>query len=103
METDTLKKILLYSGVAVVLGLVLTLVPLITLAEFRAENHYDATLYVQALPGQMKRLEGTYGSDKPAYSTADLQILGACFAIAVVVYVLFRRRIPLHDYRRPML
>jgi hypothetical protein len=103
METNTLKKILLYSGVAVVLGLLLTLVPLITLAEFRAENHYDATLYAQSLSGQMKRLEGTYGLDKPVYSTADLQVLGVCFAIALVVYVLFRRRTPFHDYRRPIL
>ena len=103
METDTLKKILLYSGVAVVLGLLLTLVPLITLAEFRTENHYDATLYAQSLPERMKRLEGTYGLDTPAYSTANLQVLGVCFAIALVVYVLFRRRIPLHDYRRPIL
>jgi len=102
METDTLKKILLYSGVAVVLGLLLTLVPLITLAEFRAEN-YDATLYAQSLSERMKSLEGAYGLDKPAYSTADLQVLGVCFAIALVVYVLFRRRIPLHDYRRPIL
>jgi hypothetical protein len=93
METNTLKKILLHSVVAVVLGLLLTLLPLITLAEFKAENHYEATPYVQSLNEQMKRLEGTYGLDKPAYSTADLQILGACFAIALVVYLLFRRRI----------
>jgi len=103
MEMDTLKKILLYSGVAVVLGLLLTLVPLITLAEFRAENHYDALLHAQSLPEQMKRLEGTYCLDKPAYSTADLQVLGVCFAIALVVYVLSRRRTPRHDYRRPIL
>jgi len=102
METGTLKKILLYSGVAVVLGLLLTLVPLIMLAEFRAEN-YDATLYAQSLSERMKSLEGTYGLDKPAYSTANLQALGVCFAIALVVYVLFRRRIPLHDYRRTKL
>ena len=87
-----MKKILLYSGVAVVLGLLLTLVPLITLAEFRPENHYDATLYVQSLPEQMKSLEGTYGLDTPAYSTANLQVLGVCFSIALVVYVLFKCR-----------
>lgn len=87
-----MKKILLYSGVAVVLGLLLTLVPLITLAEFRPENHYDATLYVQSLPEQMKSLEGTCGLDTPAYSTANLQVLGVCFSIALVVYVLFKRR-----------
>ena len=103
MEMDSLKKILLYSVVAVVLGLLLTLVPLITLAEFRAENQYDGRPYVQSFPEGMKRLDGTYGLDTPAYSTADLQVIGVCFAIASVVYVLFRRRIHLHDHRRTKL
>ena len=93
MEMNALKKILLYSGVAVVLGLLLTLVPLITLAEFRAENHYDTPPYATVLSEGMKSLEGTHGLDKPAYSTTDVQVLGVCFAIASVVYVLFRRRI----------
>jgi len=93
MEMSTLKKILLYSGVAVVLGLLLTLVPLITLAEFRAENHYDTPVYAQSLSERMKSLEGTYALYKPAFSTTDVQVLGVCFAIASVVYVLFRRRI----------
>jgi hypothetical protein len=90
---NALKKILLYSGIAVVLGLLLTLVPLITLAEFRAENHYDTPLYAKTLSEGMKNLEGAYGLDKPAYSIADFEALGVCFAIALVVYLLFRRRI----------
>ena len=93
METDTLKKILLYSVVAVVLGLSLTIVPLITLAEFRTENHYDTPLYAKAFSEGMKNLEGAHGLDKPAYSIADFEALGVCFAIALVVYLLFRRRI----------
>jgi len=87
-----LKKILLYSGVAVVLGLLLTLVPLVTLAEFRAEN-YGARSYAQSLSERMKSLEGAHGLDKPAYSTTNVQVFGVCFTIALVVYVLFRRRI----------
>jgi hypothetical protein len=102
METYTLKKTLLYSGVAIVLGLLLTLVPLITLAEFRPENHYDTTAHIQSFSGQMKRLEGTYGLDKPAYTGVDLQVLGVCFTVALVIYLFFKRRIPLHDYRRPL-
>jgi hypothetical protein len=101
METDTLKKILLYSGVAIFLGLLLTLVPLITLGEFKAENHEEMS-YAQSLPERMRGLEGAYGLDKPAFSATDVQVLGVCFAIALVVYVLSRRRIPVHDYRRPI-
>jgi hypothetical protein len=51
----------------------------------------------------MKKLEGTYALDTPAYSTANLQALGVCFAIALVVYVLFKRRTPFHDFRRTKL
>jgi hypothetical protein len=83
-----------------VLGLIVTLTPLIIFADIKAENHYDAMLYLQSLPEQMKKLERTYGLDTPAYSTADLQVLAISFTIALVVYVLFRHRIPFHDYRR---
>jgi uncharacterized protein involved in cysteine biosynthesis len=79
MEADTLKKILVYLAVAVVLGLFLTLVPLITIAKIRVEN--DSFL------------------DASQYSDADLEIFAISFVIALVVYVLFKRRTPHHEYR----
>jgi hypothetical protein len=95
METDTLKKILLYSAVAVVLGLLLTLVPLITLAEFRAENSA-----VYSFQAKMREIETpTYGGDTQTFSAYVLDVLAISFAIALVVYVLFKRRIPHDEYR----
>jgi len=94
---DTLKKILLYSAVAAVLGLLLILIPLITLAGIKAEKDFQngPPLYLQSLPEQLRKLEGaSNGLNKPAYSTADLQIPAIGFAIALVVYLLFKRRIP---------
>jgi len=103
METCTLKKTLFYFGVAIILGLSLTLVPLITLAEFRTENSYDPLLCERSLSEKMnslmdaygsdKLLMEAYGSDKPAYPIADFEVLGVCFVIALVVYLLFKRRI----------
>ena len=95
-----MRKILLWFVVAMVLGVILILTPLIIFADIKAENYYDAMLHLQSLPEQMKEFERAYGLNRPAYSTADLQILAISFAIALVVYVLFRYRIPFHDYRR---
>ena len=97
METGTLKKILLYSAVAVVLGLLLTLVPLITLAEFRPENHYSVFYSLSEKMGEIEK--PTYDRDTSAFSAYNLDILAISFVIALVVYVLFKRRIPHDDYR----
>jgi hypothetical protein len=96
METDILKKILLYSGVAVVLGLLLTLVPLIALADLRAENQHSASYFSQAKTGDT---EVTYGGDTQTFSVYGLDVLAISFAIALVVYVLFKRRISHDEYR----
>jgi hypothetical protein len=94
-----LKKILVYSVVAVVLGLTLTLVPLFTLAEIRAKNDY-ATGQPLLLPERMETLEGTYGLDEPKYTFADIDVFAISFVIALVVYVLFKRKLPDRDYQR---
>ena len=85
-----MNKILVYSAVAVVLGLMLIIVPLITLAEIIAENHYAP---VGSFCKELEKLEGTYGLDAPKYSAADLEIFAISFVIALVVYVLFKRRL----------
>lgn len=89
MEADTLKKILLYSAVAVVLGLLLTLVPLIALTGIKAENRYATP---QSLSERLKALEGAYGTDTPKYSVADLEISAISFVIALVAYASFKRK-----------
>jgi len=88
-----LRKILISSVFAVVLGILLVLIPLIVLADIKAENHDEAMAYLDALPEQMKKFERTTnGLDTPAYLAADLQVLAVSFIIASVVYVLFKRR-----------
>jgi hypothetical protein len=96
MEADTLKKILVYSAVAVVLGVVLTLAPLIALAGIKAEYHFLMRL---PLSEGLEQLEGTHGLEEPKYSISDVEILGFSFVIASVAYLLFKRRTSHHDYR----
>ena len=94
-----MKKILVYLAVAVVLGLFLTLVPLITItiAEIRVENNYAMS---HSLWEGLEKLEGTRFLGTSQYSDAGLEILAISFVIALVVYVLFKRRLPHHEYRR---
>lgn len=96
MEADTLKKILVYFAVAVVLGLFLMLVPLITIAEIRVENDHAIP---RSLWAGLEKLEGDYDLDASKYSDIDLEIFAISFVVALVVYVLFKRRLPHHEYR----
>jgi hypothetical protein len=101
MEADTVKKILVYSAVAVVLGLTLTLVPLIALAGIKAENN----VMCRSLSQQLEQLDGTHGLDAPKFTNSDVKILAFSFVIALVVYMVFKHGISHHHYRwgRPFL
>jgi Mn2+/Fe2+ NRAMP family transporter len=102
MEADTVKKILVYSVVALVLGLTLVLIPLIALAGIKAENDYAMG---RSLFQQLEQLEGTHDLDAPKFTTSDVKILAFAFVIALVVYMVFKHGISHHDYRwgRPFL
>jgi branched-subunit amino acid ABC-type transport system permease component len=94
MEARHLRKTLLYTAVAVVLGLSMTLIPLVTLAELKPENHY-------AMPHSFSRaLEGLEGAhvNVQTSSTEDVEVLAVSFAVAFAVYVLFKRRRPRQEY-----
>jgi len=87
-----LKRILLYSVSASVLGLLLTLVPLITLAEMKVEDHY-APFY--SLPEQLRNLEKSADSiDKPTYSSEDIEVFAISFVVASAAYLSLKRRRP---------
>jgi branched-subunit amino acid ABC-type transport system permease component len=86
-----MKKILLYSLVAVVLGLSLMLVPLITISEAKANSYL---LTPEHLSRQLEKIEGTYSPN------ADVEIFATSFVIALVVYLLFKHILPHHDYGR---
>ena len=86
-----MKKTLLYSAAAVVLGLLLTLVPLIR------SDHY--LTMPNSLSEKLETLDGTYGFGGYRYSAADVNVFAISFVVALVVYMLFKRRRPHRDYR----
>jgi branched-subunit amino acid ABC-type transport system permease component len=98
MEARALKKILTYFLVAVILGLLLTLVPLATI---KAENGYNAM--PQSFREQLKALEGTRDSGGTTYSASDVEIFAISFVIALVVYLLVKSRMPhrRHEWTGP--
>ena len=84
-----MSKTLVSIIVAVASGLVLIVLPLITFGEYRAQDHDYA-------PGFCwERLEGPEGSqiNKIPDSSFRVEILAADFAVAFLVYLIFRRRI----------
>jgi len=89
MEASALRRIWAYSAVAVLLGLLLVLVPLVTLLSIGAEDH-NATS--RSFFQSIKKLEGSR-SDNDS-STADAESLALSFIIAVVAFMFLRRRRP---------
>ena len=85
-----LRKPLVYSTVAIVVGLLLVLVPLITVVGTGSENH-NGTL--ESFSRGLQGLDGsTSGSSKS--STSDVESLVLSFVIAIVAFMFFRRRRP---------
>lgn len=92
MESEPLKKTLLYCLVAILLGLSLMLIPLITMTEATANSHY--LLMPEHLSRQLEKLEGKYSAN------ADVEVFAISFVIALVAYLLVKSIIPHRDYER---
>jgi len=88
VEAETLQKILVYSAVAVVLGLLLTLIPSAIIRTERA-NTIAGFLF-----GEVEEFRRDYGLDAPKYSVAGLEILAISVIIAFFGYMLVKWRMP---------
>ncbi|MDH5483429.1 MAG: hypothetical protein OEY22_11235 [Candidatus Bathyarchaeota archaeon] len=84
-----MKRILLYTAIAIVLGLVITLVPLIAATEITVENSYVRFL---GLAGESAVF--SYGSKTQEYSAGDVEIFAVSFVIAIAIYAVAKRRMP---------
>ena len=89
-----MKRLLIYLASAVVLGVLAMVAPLITFAEFRYEGFTATSPWIRAYLGG---LEG-YSNLAPANSDVPgFTVLTVSFVVAMIVYLLVRRRIPRHD------
>jgi hypothetical protein len=96
MEAHELKRILLYVAAAFVLGVAITLVPLITQAEIENTQIWSA----QSLSQVLRDLDGSSSNvSLPKFSASDLEILTSCFVVALVIYLWVRSKGPDREYR----
>jgi hypothetical protein len=86
-----LNKVLLYCLVAIMLGLSLMLVPLITISEVKANNDF---LMPDYLSRQLEKIEGKYSPN------VDVEVFAISFLIALVAYLLVKIIIPRREYER---
>lgn len=89
-----MRKMALYVTIGTVVGLLIMLVPIISVAEFQTENHF---LSGSTLSDDLRRLDGYFGLNASVPSFSDLGILVASFIVATVVYFLVKRRLPARD------
>lgn len=87
MEAARLRRAWIYSILAIIVGLLLILVPLITLASVKAENHIAI----------LESLDGS-SSDKSKSGTSEVESLALSFVIAVVAFMFLRRRRPQSEH-----
>jgi hypothetical protein len=89
-----LRRTLVYSILAIALGLTLVLVPLMALAQIRTQ---DSSRLPESLPREFREIESP-PSEKPR-NASEVETLGVCFVIALVAYVFFRGRRPERGYK----
>lgn len=94
LEAAALRKALIYSVFAVLLGLLLVLVPLVTLAEVGAQDHYKPN---ELFSERLEQLDGRTPDNRS--STSDVESLALSFIIVLVAFVFLRRRKPQFERR----
>jgi hypothetical protein len=88
-----LKKTLLYLLAAAILGILITVVPLITVAETRIGSNPTHAL-APSLGQGLKQLDGDGGKSTSQINRSDLTVLGISLIIALLAYTLIGRRAP---------
>jgi len=92
-----LKRALLYTTIAMILGLTMVLVPVTILANKSVENHYavvEQVPRIAMLPKEAEQFGGFFDLAQSKYPSADFTVLAVGFAIALAAYLLVKRRRP---------
>jgi hypothetical protein len=99
MQSETLKKNLLYGLTAAIVGVLIILAPLIVGAEL-TNAKYDLVATLKSLPKEFEELERPAAFlNMHADSSVEVRILAISFVIASAACMLFKRWTPRHDYR----
>ncbi len=88
-----MKKTLLYLLAAAILGILITVVPLIAVAETKIGSNPQHASLAPLLGQGLKQLDGG-GSSTSQTNRSDLTVLGISLFIALLAYTLVGRRAP---------
>jgi hypothetical protein len=100
MGDEKMKKTLLYLLSAVILGILITIVPLITIAQIESGNKNPNQSYEQSLGQGLKQLDKGNGSNNSNADNSDVVILAISFTIALIAYGLVEHKGPRRVYWR---
>lgn len=89
-----MKKTLLYLLAAAILGVLVTIVPLVTVAKTGIGGNTQHASQPQSLGQGLKQLDGGNGSNSSQANSSDLTVLAISFIIAFLAYSLIRYRTP---------
>jgi hypothetical protein len=85
-------KTLVYLLAAVILGILVTVVPLFTIAQIGSGNRDGNVLYPSSIGRDLSHLEGGYGSNASTSNISDLTVLPISLVIALVAYFWIKHR-----------
>jgi len=88
-----MKKTLLYLPAAAILGILITIVPLITVTQTGSTGQSQNEAYPQLLGKGLKKLDGNYGANNTMTNDSTLTVLAISLVVALAAYTVVRRRI----------
>jgi len=89
-----MKKILLYLSAAAILGILITIVPIISIAQLGIGENQKPGIYTSAVGEGVRRLDGDYGSNTSNANNSYVTVLAVSFIIALAAFTLVGHKAP---------
>ena len=91
-----MKKAVTYVVIAIFLGIALTIVPLVTLAEINPTDNHSMQISVLH---KMRELEGYSSLERKENTSDEVTVLAVSFIIACIGYMVLKRKTPRYQYQ----
>lgn len=91
-----MKKAVAYLVIAIFLGIALTIVPLVTLAEINPTDNHSMQISVLH---KMRELEGYSSLERKGNTSDEVTVLAVSFIIACIGYMVLKRKTPRYQYQ----
>ncbi len=95
-----MKKAFLHLLLAAILGIIITIVPLIVITQIESGTTKPNQSYAQSLGPGLKHLDDNNGSNTSNADSSVVTILAISFIIALIAYGLVKHKTPKRFYMR---